>query len=159
MLTRLLKGETKLWKAYWLFYCLPLWIFNGIFLSASQSFYSEAPLITLILLLIYGFFEILAPYAVWRCAHNCESKDWRSIARGVIVLAPILVISKLYSQHIMNKVLDFSSYTTIVIIALYLIGKLSRSPKVLNFNDKYVIPALIIIGRCFLFIGLLLAGI
>ncbi|HSW69136.1 MAG TPA: hypothetical protein VLI69_03115 [Gammaproteobacteria bacterium] len=159
MMLRLLKGETKLWKAYWLFYCLPLWIFGGIFLTTSKNFYSEAPLIALIILLIYGFFEILSPYAAWKCAHNCNSKGWTSIARGVIVLMPILAASQLYSQHITNKILDFSSYTTIAIIAFYLIGKLSRSQKIINFNEKYVIPVLIIIGRCFLFIGLIFAGI
>jgi len=43
--------------------------------------------------LLYGFFTICSPYAVWKCAHNCQSRGWTSIARILVVFAPIIIIA------------------------------------------------------------------
>jgi hypothetical protein len=170
ILFNLLNGKTKLWKAWWLFWQLPIGIILLINLKigyAAQDFQFNNGLFLLLYFCIAiadGFFRILAPFAIWKCSHNCKSKGWSSIARILIVLYPIFAVMQIFGntgQAELNRInklsllsLNAAMFVAISIIVIYLMGKFFKSKKILSFTHKYFAPIFILLSNMFLCIGI-----
>lgn len=89
-LLRALKGELRLWTAFWVIYVLPPVIYTGVAwgLKGMVSFKPEM-LNLLILALVFATAVvqlIFSMIVVWRSAANADKKIWGILARGVVVL-------------------------------------------------------------------------
>lgn len=81
-----LRGEGKLWKAYWLFYQLPIFVIS---LIVVRLFILK--IIDPIEPFLYGFMIMMAiivttsSIAVWQCSRNCKRSIWTWIVRLLIL--------------------------------------------------------------------------
>jgi len=152
---RLLNGEAKLWQAWWFFWWIPSLILLKLSTWLPQDLMPW--IVLLAILVLYAFFEILGPFAIWKCSSNCGSQVWTSIARGLIVLSPFYSVYELQSQNPnmdLNNAFVLSMLSSICIIVMYCLGKYTKSTTVIGLSDRYLTPSFLLMGRLCLFAGL-----
>jgi len=147
-IVRLLKGEAKLWQAWWLFSHFAFIILWVCFLLVPKN---NATLI-LMLIFIGAVLAVLSPLVIWRCSSNCKSRGWTSVARILLVLYPLLLmIREVGTEKSPSNLLLISLVFSICIVLIYLTAKLTKSKIMTYYSDKYFIPTLLIISSIFIY--------
>jgi hypothetical protein len=91
--TRAWKGEERLWKVFWLYNILYMYILAQLsnFLlavgaSGEKNGFNNTKVFVLISSLVFIIYMIWAVCSLWKCAFNVERKWWGYIVRTYVVL-------------------------------------------------------------------------
>ena len=115
-LKRIWKGESPLWKAFWLFFIggyFLLLLIDLILTGIVVAYFEFVPLyfLTIFLFFVTFAFLIVSSYAIKRCSKNAKWKGWAWISQSIVLLFIIRNFYSLYvvlTEHIpeINKTRD-----------------------------------------------------
>jgi len=110
------RGESSLWKAYWLFFIggyFLLLLINLILTGIVVDYFEFVPIyfLAIFLFLVTFTFLIISFYAIKRCSKNVKWGGWAWISQITVLLIIIRNLYSLYvvfTQHIpeINKARD-----------------------------------------------------
>ena len=92
ILVRLWRGEERLWKAYWLIGVLGGWAVQSI--VVNLVLFEIVPVIPGVAVSV--LYALYAFVTIWRCAFNTARRFWGLLARGLIIVLPLLAIGELF---------------------------------------------------------------
>lgn len=159
---RLFTGEAKLWQAWWLYGAL-IGILLRLFWETTASYHST-PLnanffmsfICCIVLLLSFFHSASYSYVIWKCSDNSKKNKWKtsSAARILITLSPFIGGTRIIGEsNYKGWGVLICFLCSLLIILVYLSGKLLKSPKILMFNHRYIAPFFLVVGNTFVFLA------
>jgi len=148
-----LKGNKKLWQAWWLTWVLPRICMTVIVTLLLQSPSNNVLIYLLVALFFDWTFTVFGAIASWQCSNNSESRGWSSIARGLILVGPFLGFAQLSgssSDFTSNTLLNFSMICALIMLVIWFI---SNPNKPNFFNKKLLMPIAILISYTLFFTG------
>jgi hypothetical protein len=152
-----IKGNRKLWQAWWLIWILPqavIYLLLAFLFQGTEKTFITIDIILLFLLLgLSWFFYVLGAVSSWQCSNNCKNRIWSSIARALIIIGPLWQIARLIGEDpntTINLPLTLSLFGILPMLAVWLFSNPNRPT---FFNKKYLMPIVILVVYSMLFIG------
>ncbi len=155
-------GKEKLWKAWWIFWILPLYILVTLVIYLPKNIVSEMPDFFIGAWFLMGFFMVFGVLSVWRCSFNCKSRGWASIARILIVVSPAFWVGQAVSKTPQTHppmTFHFVVVCTLLIVILYITTKIIKSTKISDHIFSFLIPSILMAQQFFWFVGLSLKAL
>jgi hypothetical protein len=147
-LKSLIKGEKRLYDAFWLYYIAPNFALNFTVVLLGNKFpnSSAANFLALLFIFIGLIICVIASFSVWRSSKNTMSTFWGGVAEFLIIGAPALTLMEKSGANPSAVSTPILMTTFFIGVGIGLIGWLNiayiknKSAKWYKLIDYYIIP-------------------
>lgn len=151
MLLSYLKGEEKLWKAFWIFGVLIPILLD--LLTGLVGVFFKSPYFLSLMLTITTVSLAYGILATWQCASNCNKRLWMWLARMTVILFIIFILFYAWNMSINKYILLANSFFNACFIIFVSIWLFKRNTD--GFIYKFLIPVSLLLGlTCFVLLTL-----